>query len=195
MRLFLAEHNSRLEKIMIYVFFAQGFEEVEALAPIDLLRRCGKEVITVGVNDNIIVGSHNIPIVTDTITQEIKLDDTLEMIVLPGGMPGTINLENNPAVQEAIDFCVKNDKFIGAICAAPSILGHKGILKNKKAVCFEGFENQLEGADVSKDSVMADGNIITARGAGVAVQFGLKLVEVLISKERSDTLKAAILCE
>jgi len=195
MRLFLAEHNSRLEKIMIYVFLAQGFEEVEALAPIDLLRRCGKEVITVGVNDNIIVGSHNIPIVTDTITQEIKLDDTLEMIVLPGGMPGTINLENNPAVQEAIDFCVKNDKFIGAICAAPSILGHKGILKNKKAVCFEGFENQLEGADVSKDSVMADGNIITARGAGVAVQFGLKLVEVLISKERSDTLKAAILCE
>ena len=195
MRLFLAEHNSRLEKIMIYVFLAQGFEEVEALVPIDLLRRCGKEVITVGVNDNIIVGSHNIPIVTDTITQEIKLDDTLEMIVLPGGMPGTINLENNPAVQEAIDFCVKNDKFIGAICAAPSILGHKGILKNKKAVCFEGFENQLEGADVSKDSVMADGNIITARGAGVAVQFGLKLVEVLISKERSDTLKAAILCE
>lgn len=195
MRLFLAEHNSRLEKIMIYVFLAQGFEEVEALAPIDLLRRCGKEVITVGVNDNIIVGSHNIPIVTDTITQEIKLDDTLEMIILPGGMPGTINLENNPAVQEAIDFCVKNDKFIGAICAAPSILGHKGILKNKKAVCFEGFENQLEGADVSKDSVMADGNIITARGAGVAVQFGLKLVEVLISKERSDTLKVAILCE
>ena len=195
MRLFLAEHNSRLEKIMIYVFLAQGFEEVEALTPIDLLRRCGKEVITVGVNDNIIVGSHNIPIVTDTITQEIKLDDTLEMIILPGGMPGTINLENNPAVQEAIDFCVKNDKFIGAICAAPSILGHKGILKNKKAVCFEGFENQLEGADVSRDSVMADGNIITARGAGVAVQFGLKLVEVLISKERSDTLKAAILCE
>lgn len=195
MRLFLAERNSRLEKIMIYVFLAQGFEEVEALAPIDLLRRCGKEVITVGVNDNIIVGSHNIPIVTDTITQEIKLDDTLEMIILPGGMPGTINLENDPAVQEAIDFCVKNDKFIGAICAAPSILGHKGILKNKKAVCFEGFENQLEGADISKDSVMADGNIITARGAGVAIQFGLKLVEVLISKERSDTLKAAILCE
>lgn len=195
MRLFLAEHNSRLEKIMIYVFLAQGFEEVEALAPIDLLRRCGKEVITVGVNDNIIVGSHNIPIVTDTITQEIKLDDTLEMIILPGGMPGTINLENDPAVQEAIDFCVKNDKFIGAICAAPSILGHKGILKNKKAVCFEGFENQLEGADISKDSVMADGNIITARGAGVAIQFGLKLVEVLISKERSDTLKAAILCK
>lgn len=195
MRLFLAERNSRLEKIMIYVFLAQGFEEVEALAPIDLLRRCGKEVITVGVNDNIIVGSHNIPIVTDTITQEIKLDDTLEMIILPGGMPGTINLENDPAVQEAIDFCVKNDKFIGAICAAPSILGHKGILKNKKAVCFEGFENQLEGADISKDSVMADGNIITARGAGVAVQFGLKLVEVLISKERSDTLKTAILCE
>lgn len=195
MRLFLAERNSRLEKIMIYVFLAQGFEEVEALAPIDLLRRCGKEVITVGVNDNIIVGSHNIPIVTDTITQEIKLDDTLEMIILPGGMPGTINLENNPAVQEAIDFCVKNDKFIGAICAAPSILGHKGILKNKKAVCFEGFENQLEGADISKDSVMADGNIITARGAGVAIQFGLKLVEVLISKERSDTLKAAILCK
>lgn len=180
---------------MIYVFLAQGFEEVEALTPVDLLRRCGKNVVTVGVNDNIIVGSHNIPVVTDTITQEVVLNDEIEMIILPGGMPGTVNLENNPVVQQAIDFCVKNNKFIGAICAAPSILGHKGLLKGKKAVCFEGFEDQLEGADVQNSAVAADGNIVTARGAGVAVQFGLKLVEVLISKERSDVLKASILCE
>ncbi len=117
------------------------------------------------------------------------------MIILPGGMPGTVNLENNPVVQQAIDFCVKNNKFIGAICAAPSILGHKGLLNGKKAVCFEGFEDQLTGADVQNTAVAVDGNIVTARGAGVAVQFGLKLAEVLISKERSDVLKASILCE
>lgn len=180
---------------MIYVFLAQGFEEVEALTPVDLLRRCGKNVVTVGVNDNIIVGSHNIPVVTDTITQEVVLSDEVEMIILPGGMPGTVNLENNPVVQQAIDFCVKNNKFIGAICAAPSILGHKGLLNGKKAVCFEGFEDQLTGADVQNTAVAVDGNIVTARGAGVAVQFGLKLAEVLISKERSDVLKASILCE
>lgn len=180
---------------MIYVFLAQGFEEVEALAPIDLLRRCEKEVITVGVNDNIIVGSHNIPVVTDTITQEIVLSDELEMIILPGGMPGTVNLENNSVVQQAIDYCIKNNKYIGAICAAPSILGHKGLLKGKDAVCFEGFESQLEGANILNSPVAVDGNIITARGAGVAIQFALKLAEVLTSKERSDVLKSSILCE
>lgn len=180
---------------MIYVFLAQGFEEVEALAPIDLLRRCEKEVITVGVNDNIIVGSHNIPVVTDTVTQEVVLDDELEMIVLPGGMPGTINLENNPVVQQAIDYCMKNNKYIGAICAAPSILGHKGLLDGKDAVCFEGFESQLGNANILDAPVAVDGNIITARGAGVAIQFALRLAEAVTSKERSDVLKASILCE
>ena len=180
---------------MIYVFLAEGFEEVEALTPVDLLRRSGKSVVTVGVGDNIIKGSHGIPVVTDTIAQEIRLDDKLEMIVLPGGMPGTLNLEKSEYVQKAIDYCVQNSKYIGAICAAPSILGHKGLLRNRTAVCYTGFETQLEGTEIGKGSVAEDGIFITARGAGVAVDFALKLVEKAVSKEESDRQKAAILCE
>ena len=178
---------------MIYAFLAEGFEETEAVTPIDLLRRSGKKVITVGVGDNIIMGSHGIPVVTDTIAQEAPLTDELEMIILPGGMPGTLNLEKSEYVQAAIDFCTANNKYIGAICAAPSILGHKGLLKGRKAVCYEGFEAQLEGAEVLNTPVAVDGNIITARGAGVAVQFGLALVEAVVSKEESVRQFNAIL--
>ncbi len=179
---------------MIYVFLAQGFEETEAIAPIDLLRRCGKEVYTVGIGDSIIKSSHNVTFFTDTEDLLIELNSDLEMIVLPGGMPGTVNLEKSEAVQAAIDYCAKNNILIGAICAAPSILGHKGLLKGKKAVCYTGYEDELTGAEVLDVPAVIDGNIVTARGAGVAVEFGLKLVEALISKERSDKLKEAILC-
>lgn len=178
---------------MIYVFLAEGFEETEALAPVDLLRRAGKNVVTVGIDGNVITGSHGIPVVVDT--NEIALDDTLEMIVLPGGMPGTLNLEKSLCVQNAIDHCVQNNKFIGAICAAPSILGHKGLLKGKKAVCYKGFENQLDGALIGNGSVEEDGIFITARGAGVAVEFGLKLVEKAVSAEESRKQRSAILCD
>ncbi len=145
---------------MIYVFLANGFEETEAIAPIDLLRRAGKKVVIVGVGDNIIVGSHGITVVPDTIAQEAPLTDELEMIVLPGGMPGTLNLEKSDYVQAAIDYCVTNKKFIGAICAAPSILGHKGLLRGKTAVCYEGFETQLEGAEIGSGSVAEDLSLI-----------------------------------
>lgn len=178
---------------MIYVFLAEGFEETEALAPVDLLRRAGKNVVTVGIDGNVITGSHGIPVVVDT--NEIALDDTLEMIVLPGGMPGTLNLEKSLCVQNAIDYCVQNNKFIGAICAAPSILGHKGLLKGKKAVCYKGFENQLDGALIGNGSIEEDGIFITARGAGVAVEFGLKLVEKAVSAEESRKQRSAILCD
>ncbi len=180
---------------MIYVFLANGFEETEAIAPIDLLRRSGKKVVTVGVGDNVIVGSHGLPVVADTIAQEAQLTDELEGIVLPGGMPGTLNLEKSKYVQAAIDYCAENGKVIGAICAAPSILGHKGLLKGRTAVCYSGFETQLEGANIGDTSVAEDGIFITARGAGVAVDFGLKLVEKLVSKAESDKQRAAILCD
>lgn len=178
---------------MIYVFLAEGFEETEALAPVDLLRRAGKNVITVGVGDKIVKGSHGIPVVADT--DEITLDNTLEMIVLPGGMPGTLNLEKSQCVQNAIDFCVQNKRFIGAICAAPSILGHKGLLKGKKAVCYTGFESQLEGAIIGNGAVEEDDIFITARGAGAAIEFGLKLVEKASSHEESQKQRSAILCD
>lgn len=178
---------------MIYVFLADGFEETEALAPVDLLKRTGKEVITVGVTGNVVTGSHGIQVIADT--NEISLDDSLEMIVLPGGMPGTLNLEKSQCVQNAIDYCVLNNKFIGAICAAPSILGHKGLLKGKKAICYPGFESHLEGAVISDNSVEEDGIFITARGAGVAIDFGLKLVEKAVSLEESQKQRNNICCD
>lgn len=180
---------------MIYVFLADGFEEIEAVSPIDLLRRSGKKVVTVGVGGKTVTGSHNITVTADICADDINLSNELEMIVLPGGMPGTINLENNAYVQKALSYCAEHNIYIAAICAAPSILGHKGLLNGKTAVCYEGFENQLDGASIGNNSVEADGNIITARGAGVAVKFGLKLVEKLISRETSEKLSRAILCD
>lgn len=177
---------------MIYVYLAQGFEETEAIAPIDMLKRAGKDVVTVGIGDNIITGSHGISVIPDTIAQEAPLTDELEMIVLPGGMPGTLNLENSRYVQAAIEYCVQNNKYIGAICAAPSILGHKGILKGKKAVCFSGFEKELFDAEIGDGLVCEDGIFITARGAGCAVDFGLKLVEKVASEAESTKIRNSI---
>lgn len=178
---------------MIYVFLANGFEETEAIAPIDLLRRSGKKVITIGIGDNIITSSHGVTVVTDTAAQEAPLNDELEMIILPGGMPGTLNLEASPYVQAAIDFCVSHSIYIGAICAAPSILGHKGLLTGRKAVCYQGFEDQLNGAEICDTPVAEDGIFITARGAGAAIDFGLKLVEKAVSEAESKRQRAAIL--
>lgn len=179
---------------MVYVFLADGFEEIEALAPVDMLRRAGVEVQTVGVTGDVVTGSHNISVKTDITVDRIKLNGELEMIVLPGGMPGTNNLQNNPDVLAAVDYCADNNRFVTAICAAPKILGSKGLLQGRYAVCFPGFEQELKGAKLSKDSVVVDGQFITAKGAGVAVKFGLKLVEVLTSKEKAQKLEASIQC-
>lgn len=180
---------------MVYVFLANGFEELEALAPIDILRRAGVEVVTVGVDSTEITASHKVVFNADTTVDKITLDDKLEMIVLPGGMPGTLNLENNDYVQAVIDYCVKNDKYVSAICAAPSILGHKGLLKGRKAVCFPGFEKDLEGAEIAEIGVAEDGKFITAKGAGVCIEFALKLVEKLVSAEKADEIKRGIQCQ
>lgn len=179
---------------MIYAFLANGFEEIEAITIIDILRRAEKEVITVGIGDNIIRGAHGMVVVADTQDNMIELDDKLEMIFLPGGMPGTLNLERSVVVQSAIDYCVENDKYIAAICAAPSILGHKGILDGKKACCYPGFEQELKGADVNYDAVNADGKIVTSRGAGTAIKLALKLVELFTSPERSKLMGDSLVC-
>ena len=179
---------------MIYAFLANGFEEIEAITIIDILRRAEKEVITVGIGDNIIRGAHGMVVVADTQDNMIELDDKLEMIFLPGGMPGTLNLERSAVVQSAIDYCVENDKYIAAICAAPSILGHKGILDGKKACCYPGFEQELKGADVNYDAVNADGKIITTIGAGTAIKLALKLVELFTSPERSKLMGDSLVC-
>lgn len=177
---------------MIYCFLAEGFEEVEALTPVDILRRCGKEVVTVGIGEEVITGAHGISVCTDITEVELVPDDEIEMIILPGGMPGTLNLEKSRTVQDAIDYCVENDKYIAAICAAPSILGHKHLLDGKKATCFPGFEDQLYGAVLTGEKVVVADKIITAKGAGAAMEFGLKLAEILCGKARADKLAASM---
>ena len=180
---------------MVYVFLADGFEDIEALAPIDILRRANVDVKTVGVTGKEVTSSHGVTVKADISVSDIKLDSDLELIVLPGGMPGTLNLEASVGVQKAIDFCAANDKYIAAICAAPSILGHKGLLKRKKATCFPGFEKDLVGADACSDLVIKDGKIITGKGPGACIEFGLKLAEILVSADAALNIKAGMQCK
>lgn len=163
---------------MVYVFLAKGFEELEALAPVDVLRRAGVAVKTVGVGSKRVCGSHGISVNCDITVNDATFDE-LEGIILPGGMPGTVNLEQDETVNSFIDFAAKKGKLIGAICAAPSILGHKGLLQGKNATCYIGFEKELAGAHLLDRPAVKDGNIITGWGAGGAMDFALLYLEAL----------------
>lgn len=179
---------------MLYMFFAEGFEEVEAIAALDVIRRADIEIKTVGIGSKTVVGAHSIPVICDITESEIVLDNSLNGIILPGGMPGTTNLMNNSAVNSAIDFCAEKNLLICAICAAPMILGRKGLLTDKEAVCFPGFEEELKGATVSSKFVCKDGNIITAKGMGSAVNFGIEIVAYFKSYETANKLKSTLQC-
>lgn len=178
---------------MVYVFLADGFEIIEALSPVDMLRRAKIETKLVGVTGEIVTSSCGVAVKTDMLIDEFDFYD-VEAVVLPGGMPGTLNLENNQTVQNIIDNASNTNAFICAICAAPSILGHKGLLNEKEATCFPGFENALEGASLSEDFVVTDGKFITARGAGVSVDFGLEIVKQLRGEEHSNEIRSQIQC-
>ena len=178
---------------MVVVFLAEGFEEVEALAPVDVMRRAGLAVKLAGVTGREVTGSHGICVQTDMDAQEVDAT-LLEAMVLPGGLPGTHNLEASPAVQPSIDSCVAQGKLVPAICAAPSILAHKGLLAGKNATAFPSFQKDLQegGALLSESYVVRDGQFLTARGMGVATQFGLALVEALVSPEKAADIRASI---
>lgn len=176
---------------MVYVFLADGFEIIEALAPVDMLRRAKIDVKTVGVSSEIVTSSCGVGVKCDMTIDEFDFYD-VEAVVLPGGMPGTLNLENSSAVQKVIDNANNTNAFICAICAAPSILGHKGLLSGKKAVCFPGFENSLEGCEQCCEYVVTDGKFITAKGAGVCIDFGLEIVKQLRGGELSDEIRKSI---
>ena len=169
---------------MVYIFLADGFEETEALVPIDILRRAGIEAQIVGVTGKAVAGSHGIKVECDI---EIKDASThgLDAVILPGGMPGTTNLDKNGDVHHFIDYATEQDLVIAAICAAPSILGKKGLLRGKNAVCFPGFEDALEGASVVSEKAVRDGNIITACGAGAAFEFGFLILNALTGNQQS----------
>ena len=178
---------------MVYVFLADGFEEIEALAPVDFLRRAGVEVKTVALNKMSAVGAHSVEVVADVNIDYIILNDDIEAVILPGGMPGTVNLEASAVVQDAIRYALENHLCVGAICAAPSILGHKGYLNGLKATCYPGFESALTGAILS-DGVVTDGNVTTGCGPGVAVDFALELVRRLVSAEKANSIREAMQC-
>ncbi len=179
---------------MVYMFLANGFEEIEALCPLDLLRRAGVEVTTVGIGSDTLMGSHGIPVIAD-IPEGMFADSNPEMIILPGGMPGSKNLDESRTVDMALSAASRKGAFIAAICAAPMVLGHRGLLANKEAICFPGFEKELTGAKISNKRVVRDGNIITAAGMGVALEFGLELVAALKGRDVAENLRRAVLAD
>ena len=176
---------------MVYVFLADGFEEIEALTPVDLMRRAGIETLTVGVTGRTVTGAHGIAVTADVTADAVDLKEA-EMIVLPGGAPGYLNLEASDFVQSAVDACVAMGRYIAAICAAPTILGRKGLLKGRRATCYPGMEGELEGAAFTEDSVACDGRFITSRGVGTAIDFALKLIETLTDGETARRIGASI---
>ena len=179
---------------MVYLFLANGFEEVEALCPLDLLRRAGIAVTTVGIGGDTLTGAHGISVRAD-IPDTMYRDSRPEMIILPGGMPGASNLDASHTVEAALRAAYRNGAHLAAICAAPMVLGKRGYLEGKRATCFPGFEDFLSGAEVLSDGVVTDGNIITARGMGVAMEFGLALVAALKGEDTADALRRAVLAD
>ena len=179
---------------MIYLFLANGFEEIEALCPLDLLRRAGLEVTTVGIGGEMICGSHGITVAAD-IPEGMYADSTPDMIILPGGMPGSKHLDESRVVDTALKAAARHGSFIAAICAAPMVLGHRGLLAGKEAICYPGFESHLTGAKISDRRVVRDGTIITAAGMGVALEFGLALVAALKGQDVAEELRHAVIAD
>ncbi|RDU23324.1 DJ-1 family glyoxalase III [Anaerosacchariphilus polymeriproducens] len=177
----------------VSVILADGFEEVEGLTVVDLLRRADIQTDMVSITkEKQIEGAHGIQITADTLFENVDFNE-VDMLVLPGGMPGTLNLEAHKELNELLIKFAEEKKKLAAICAAPRVLGDLGLLNGKHAVCYPGNEERLEGAAVSQEKVEVDGNIITSRGVGTAIEFALTIIEVLKNKEEAARIKEAIL--
>ncbi len=177
----------------VAIFLAAGFEEIEALTVVDLLRRVHIETDMVSVgNEGKVVGAHAIEVKTDKLISDMDFSE-YDMLVLPGGMPGTLNLEACEPLMKQVDAFYAQGKYVAAICAAPSIFGHRKMLQGRTACCYPGYEKDLEGANVSYEPVCVDGKVITSRGMGCAILFGLKLVEILLGAEVSADLAQKII--
>ncbi|MEE1086950.1 MAG: DJ-1 family glyoxalase III [Schaedlerella sp.] len=177
----------------VKVFLADGFEEIEGLTVVDILRRAGMKVETVSVmKDRKITGAHQIVLHADAVFEEADFTEC-EMLVLPGGMPGTLHLKEHKELADLIVKFNTEGKYVAAICAAPSVLGGLGILEGKKACCYPSFEEALNTEYVVFDPVAHDGNVITGRGMGTAIPFALKLTEILCGKEKADEIGKSII--
>ena len=176
----------------IYILLANGFEEIEAITPADVLRRADFKVYLVSTSRNkVVTGSHNIAVECDMLIEDLETDSAL-MLILPGGA-GTIHLKNNNLVIDAIRKFADENKWIGAICAAPMILGEMGLLHGKKATCYPGYEQHLLNANFIETPAITDGKIITGRSAGAALAFSLEIVKQLLGQEKAEELMAKML--
>ena len=178
---------------MYYLFLAEGFEITEAMAPLDIMRRAKLNVKTVGVTGEYVTSSHGVTVKPDMDLSNLSYDE-VEGVILPGGMPGTLNLEASEQVLAFVQHCYDNGKLVAAICAAPSIFGHMGLLNGKNATCFPGFEKDLTGANATVRHVETDGSVITAKGAGCAIEFGHAIVSYAVSKEAADKVLSDMQC-
>lgn len=177
----------------VVVFLADGFEEIEGLTVVDMLRRAGITVITASIQSvKEVKGAHNITVLADELVEDVDYKQ-VDMVVLPGGMPGTLHLGACKKVTDTVQEFFKAGKEVAAICAAPSVLGDLGILQGKEATCYPGFEERLTGAKTTKDPVVSDGNVTTSRGMGTAILFGAKLIEKLAGKEKAQEILDSII--
>ena len=180
----------------VYLFLADGFEEVEAITPLDMLRRAGAEVVSVSINNTkSVTGAHNITVIADETIENVDAADA-DMIVLPGGYPGYENLANCKKVIDIIDFCDKNDRIIAAICGAPAaVLGANGYLKDKRATCYPSMTDELNCKRLHSGAVCVDKNYITSKSAGTAMSFAIVLVEQLLGQNAANNLKKSIVLD
>ncbi len=176
----------------VYIFIADGYEEIEGLTVVDLLRRANIEILMVSITGDLFVtGSHQITSKTDLLFENSDFSDG-DMLVLPGGMPGTKNLKEHAGLDTLLKRFHSEGKKLSAICAAPSVLGSKGLLKDKRAICYPGYEKELIGAKVVNEAVVIDGNVITSKGMGTAIDFSLAIIECLIGEAEARKIAKAI---
>ena len=173
----------------IYVFLAEGFEEIEALTPVDILRRCQQEVAIVSITGSpFVTSSHGVTVKADLLFEEARVDDA-DVLLLPGGMPGSANLNEHEGVRQALLAHHAQGKLIGAICAAPMVLGSLGLLQGRRATCSPGFEKYLTGAEYTAELCTVDGNIITGEGPAASFPYAYKLLSILTDEATSETLQ------
>ncbi len=178
---------------MVYILLANGFEEIEALTQVDYLRRAGIDIVTVGIEGECITGAHSIPVICDTtIDKTVKFMDRLEMVILPGGLGGVDGISKSDAALDIINYCAKNDKYVAAICAAPTLLAKMGLLEGRHAVCYPAMLEDMKGCSSTSGRVAADGKYITAAAAGVSEEFSFALIEALCGKEAAEKVRTGI---
>ncbi len=177
---------------MLYLMLADGFEETEAIAALDVIRRAEIKLCTVGVSGEYVTSTHGVTVKADILPDKIDYG-TADGVILPGGMPGTLNLQRSGEVKALIEHCANERKLIAAICAAPMIIGEMGLLEGRRATCFPGYEENLINAIESDDYVVTDGNFITARGGGVTLEFGAAIVDYFKSGQGKITLSRMLM--